>query len=90
MIGDRGIDTVFVERVDKTATAKPGCFQYVVTAQTLASPPRAVQYSTVNEFRAAQCIWGRDSEWPLIVAWRRGKFGREIIAVDKARRQRSA
>lgn len=86
MIGDGGVDLVFIERVDKTETAVPGLYQYVVLALIAGLPRKSAQYSTVNEFVANQCLWGRDCEWPLLVRWKRGAYGLEIVSVEKARR----
>ncbi len=82
-----GLEIVKIRKVTPISTSNPKVTEYVVEAETLASPPRLRQYSTINAHNAALCSWCEESEWPAQVSWKRTRFGLNLVAVDKAARR---
>lgn len=89
MIGERGTDVVRVEYIGATQTKTPGVQQYTITARllsagrTLQLTSATVQYQTINPHLMKLLDWGKQSEWPLRVEWKRSAYGRDVVDVEK-------
>lgn len=75
---------ISVDRVDETATVKPHCTRFIVSGTTIALPSEAVQYETVDRWRASVCERARETGQLVKVTWRDSRFGRELVDVEIA------
>lgn len=75
------LDLVTVERVDKMATAKAGCFSYTVTVNTIEERPRHLCVQTASDWKASLCEECIESKRGLWIGSRETRYGLDIVTV---------
>ena len=82
-----GVSVVTVRSIVPLQTANPTVTEYVIDCVTLAAPERLVVYSTINAANAAVCQACLDESRPVVIGWKRGRWGLKIVSAEKAARR---